>query len=119
MKTMNQLIEKLNNEQLKKDLVCFEPGDTVKVMVKIREGDKERQQAYEGTVIGRKGRGLSETFTVLRKALGFKTQRTFFIHSPCNTVEVVRKGRVRRAKLTYLAAKTGAKARVKDRILKK
>ncbi|MBU6149002.1 MAG: 50S ribosomal protein L19 [Verrucomicrobia bacterium] len=116
---MNQLIEKINAAHMKADVAAFAPGDTVKVLLKITEGDKERTQVYEGTVIGRKGRGLSETFTVLRTAGGYKTQRTMFVHSPKITVEVKRRGKVRRAKLNYLEHKTGAKARVKDRIAPK
>lgn len=113
---MNQLIEKINEGHVKESLPNFVPGDTVKVLLRIKEGDKERTQVYEGTVIGRKGRGISETFTVLRVAGGYKTQRTMFVHSPKITVEVKRCGKVRRAKLNYLEHKTGAKARVKDKI---
>jgi|688.fasta_scaffold1483680_2 large subunit ribosomal protein L19 len=116
---MNQLIDKINEGHVKSTLPNFAPGDTVKVLLKIKEGDKERTQVYEGTVIGRKGRGISETFTVLRVAGGYKTQRTMFVHSPKISVEVKRFGKVRRAKLNYLEHKTGAKARVKDKIAPK
>ncbi len=112
---MNQL-DKINAAHLKETVPAFAPGDTVKVLLKIVEGDKERTQVYEGTVIARKGGGLSETFTVLRTAGGYKTLRTMFVHSPKITLTVIRRGKVRRAKLNYLQYKTGAKARVKDRI---
>lgn len=113
---MNQLIEEINAEQMKKDIPAFNPGDTVRVAVKVIEGEKERVQLYEGVVVGRKGRGLSETFAVLRREGGYQTHRTFFVHSPRIELSIVRRGKVRRAKLTYLAGKTGAKSRIKDRI---
>ncbi|MFZ4773406.1 MAG: 50S ribosomal protein L19 [Chlamydiia bacterium] len=116
---MNELIKKINEGQLKDSIADFAPGDSVKVLLKISEGDKERTQVYEGTVIGRKGGGLSETFTVLRTAGGYKTLRTMFVHSPKITVTVTRRGKVRRAKLNYLQYKTGAKARVKDKMVSK
>jgi large subunit ribosomal protein L19 len=116
---MNELIKKINEGHIKSDIPQFAPGDSVKVLLKIVEGDKERTQVYEGTVIGRKGSGLSETFTVLRVMNGYKTQRTMFVHSPKISISVTRRGKVRRAKLNYLQHKTGAKARVKDKIVSK
>lgn len=94
--------------------VLFAPGDVVKVNLKIKEGDKERVQAFEGVVIGRKGGGLQETFKVRRIASGVGVERTFLIHSPLiESVEVIKRGEVRRAKLYYLRGKTGKNAKIK------
>ena len=102
---------------LKKDVPEFGVGDTVKVSVNIREGDKERIQMFEGTVIARKGSGISETFTVRRVAYGVGVERVFPIHSPnVKEVAVVRKGRVRRAKLYYLRDRVGKAAKVKGQV---
>jgi large subunit ribosomal protein L19 len=102
---------------LKKDIPDFNVGDTVKVSVNIREGDKERIQLFEGTVIARKGVGISETFTVRRVAYGVGVERVFPVHSPnVKDVTVVRKGRVRRAKLYYLRDRVGKAAKVKGQI---
>ena len=95
----------------------FEVGDTVKIGVNIREGDKERVQMFEGTVIARKGSGVAETFTVRRVSYGVGVERVFPIHSPnVVSVQVVRKGRVRRSKLYYLRNRVGKAAKVKEQI---
>ena len=100
---------------LKKEIPEINIGDTVRVQVKVREGDKERLQAYEGTVIARKGSGISETFTVRRISYGVGIERVFPIHSPnVASVETVRRGKVRRAKLYYLRGRVGKAARVKS-----
>ena len=104
-------------DSLKSELPCVEVGDTVKVHVKIREGDKERIQIFEGTVIARKGSGVSETFTVRRVSYGVGIERVFPIHSPnVAKVETVRHGRVRRSKLDYLRDRGGKAAKVKEQI---
>lgn len=107
----------ISDSCLKSELPEFNIGDTVRVSVKIREGNKERIQAYEGTVIARKGSGISETFTVRRISYGVGVERVFPIHSPhVANVEVVRHGRVRRAKLYYLRGRVGKAAKVKEQI---
>ena len=102
---------------LKAEIPVIEIGDTVTVQVKIREGEKERLQAFEGTVIARKGSGISETFTVRRLSYGVGVERVFPIHSPnVASVSIVRKGHVRRAKLYYLRGRVGKAAKVKEQI---
>ena len=104
-------------DSIKSDAPAIEVGDTVKVHVKIREGDKERIQLFEGTVIARKGSGVSETFTVRRVSYGVGVERVFPVHSPnVAKVEVVRHGRVRRSKLYYLRDRVGKAAKVKEQI---
>ncbi len=104
-------------DSLKSEVPVIEIGDTVKVHVKIREGDKERIQLFEGTVIARKGSGISETFTVRRLSYGVGVERVFPVHSPnVAKVEVVRHGRVRRSKLYYLRDRVGKAAKVKEQI---
>ncbi|HEX3038432.1 MAG TPA: 50S ribosomal protein L19 [Oscillospiraceae bacterium] len=104
-------------ESVKKELPEFEIGDTVKVDVKIREGERERIQAFEGTVVARKGSGVAETFTVRRVSYGVGVERVFPIHSPnVANVEIIRKGRVRRAKLYFLRNRVGKAAKVKEQI---
>lgn len=104
-------------DSLKSDAPVIEIGDTVKVHVKIREGDKERIQLFEGTIIARKGSGISETFTVRRVSYGVGVERVFPVHSPnVAKVEVVRHGRVRRSKLYYLRDRVGKAAKVKEQI---
>ena len=110
------LIRSLELEQLRTDIPKFQSGDTVKVHVKIVEGNRERIQAYEGVVIKIKGGGLRETFTVRRVSSGVGVERAFPMHSPkIDRIEVMRRGRVRRAKLYYLRDLTGKAARIKDR----
>lgn len=100
---------------LKEQTPSFEIGDTVKVDVKIREGDKERIQSFEGTVIAKRGSGVAETFTVRRLSYGVGVERVFPLHSPnVADVKVVRKGKVRRAKLYYLRGRVGKAAKVKE-----
>ena len=104
-------------DSLKSEVPVIEIGDTVKVHVKIREGEKERIQLFEGTVIARKGSGISETFTVRRLSYGVGVERVFPLHSPnVAKVEVVRHGRVRRSKLYYLRDRGGKAAKVKEQI---
>ena len=110
------LIDEIEKENLKKDVPAFDVGDTVKVFVKVVENGKERIQAYEGVVIAKKNASIRESFTVRRISYGVGVERTFPLHSPrIAKVEVVRKGRVRRAKLYYLADRTGKSARVKEK----
>lgn len=110
------IIDVIEKENLKKDVPTFEVGDTVKVYVKVVEGDKERLQAYEGIVIAKRNGSIRESFTVRRISYGIGVERTFPLHSPrIAKVEVVRKGRVRRAKLYYLADRQGKAAKVKER----
>jgi large subunit ribosomal protein L19 len=106
---MNQaLLDKIESEQFRKDKTDFEVGDSVRVHTRVVEGDKERIQVFSGVVIGRRGRGLNETFTVRRISYGEGVERVFPLHSPrVNRIEVERKGSVRRAKLTYLRARLG------------
>ncbi|MBQ3596908.1 MAG: 50S ribosomal protein L19 [Clostridia bacterium] len=112
---MSKIIDAINQENLKASVPEFNVGDTVKVMIKVIEGDRERLQAFEGIVIARKHGGISETFTVRRMSFGVGVEKTFPIHSPkVADIQVVRRGRVRRAKLYYLRARTGKAAKVKE-----
>lgn len=112
---MSNVIDAINQENLKKEIPAFNVGDTVRVMVKVIEGDKERLQAFEGVVIARKHGGISETFTVRRLSFGVGVEKTFPIHSPkVASIDVVRRGSVRRAKLYYLRERTGKAAKVKE-----
>ena len=114
----NNLIEKINAKQIKKDIPEFRVGDTVRVDVKIIEGKKERIQAYEGVVTSRKGSGLSETFTVRKISYGVGVNRIFPVHSPkLANITVVRRGKVRRAKLNFLRDYVG-QYRIKERGIK-
>lgn len=109
------IIDQIEKEQLRSDITSFNIGDTVRVMVKVKEGDKERIQAYEGVVIARRGKGIKETFTVRRVSFGIGVERTFPINSPrINKIIVVRKGRVRRAKIYYIRDLSGKAAKVKE-----
>jgi large subunit ribosomal protein L19 len=113
---MNPTVQELESIQLRSNVPDFIPGDTVRVFVRIREGDKERLQAFEGVVIARKHSGLRETFTVRKVSFGIGVERIFPLHSPIiEHIEVVRRGRVRRAKLYYLRKLRGKKARVRER----
>ena len=114
---MNPIIDKINKEQLKEQVPDFGIGDTVKVHVTIREGDKERVQMFNGTVIARSGHDINETFTVRRMAYGLGVERVFPIHSPrIVDVEVIRRGDVSRAKLYYLRDRQGKDARVREKL---
>lgn len=110
------LIHSLEQEQIKKDIVTFKPGDTVRVHVKVVEGGRERIQVFEGVVIRRRGGGLGETFTVRRVSYGVGVERTFPLHTPkIERIEVMRRGRVRRARLYYLRGLRGKAARIQDK----
>ncbi|HET7657844.1 MAG TPA: 50S ribosomal protein L19 [Bacillales bacterium] len=112
---MHQLIQEITKEQLKEELPQFRAGDTVRVHVKVVEGTRERIQVFEGVVIKRRGGGVSETFTVRKISYGVGVERTFPVHSPrIANLEVVRRGKVRRAKLYYLRALRGKAARIKE-----
>ena len=112
---MSKIIDAINSENLKSQVPSFNVGDTVKVMVKVIEGDRERLQAFEGVVIAKKNGGISETFTVRRLSFGVGVEKTFPIHSPkVADIQVVRRGSVRRAKLYYLRERTGKAAKVKE-----
>ncbi len=114
------LVDIIEKENIKKDVPDFNIGDTVRVYVKVVEGDRERLQAFEGIVIARKNGSIRESFTVRRISFGVGVERTFPIHSPrISRIEVVRKGKVRRAKLYYLRDLTGKAARVKEDITKR
>lgn len=109
------VIQQIETEYMKKEIPSFKIGDTVCINTRITEGDKERLQAFTGTVVARKGGGLSETFTVYRTAYGSSMDRVFLIHSPrIASIKVVRSGKVRRAKLYYLRGKTGKATKLKE-----
>ncbi len=111
------LIKAFTNEQLKQEVPVINVGDTVKVHNKIKEGTRERIQIFEGTVIAKKNGGISETFTVRRISYGVGVEKTFPVHSPnVEKVEIVRQGKIRRAKLYYLRGLSGKAAKVKERI---
>ena len=116
-KNMITKIETFNQAQLKKDLPDIRPGDTVRVLQKIKEGDKEKTQVFEGLVIARKhGKGISATITVRREISGIGVERVFPIHSPIiEKIEVLKRGKVRKAKLYYLREVRGKKARLKKK----
>lgn len=111
------LVKEIEKEYLKAELPKLNPGDTVKVMVRIREGNKERLQGYEGVVIKMSGAGVSKTVTVRRVFQGVGVERAFMLHSPrVESIQVLRRGDVRRAKLYYLRERTGKSARIKEKI---
>ena len=109
---MNELIREIEKEQLKSNVDEFRVGDTVKVHAKVKEGQRERIQIFEGTVLKRQGGGARETFTVRKLSGGVGVERTWPVHSP--NVEVVRHGKVRRAKLTFLRGRVGKSAKLKE-----
>ncbi len=111
---MKPIIAKVQQSQLRKDHPAFRPGDTIKVHVRLKEGDKERIQPFEGVVMSRRGELLGESFTVRRVSFGVGVERIFPVHSPMiSSIEIMRQGRVRRAKLNYLRARRGKAARIK------
>lgn len=113
----NKVIEALENEQMKAEVPEFGPGDTVVVQVKVKEGNRERLQAYEGVVIGRRNRGLNSAFTVRKISHGVGVERSFQLHSPLiASIEVKRRGDVRKAKLYYLRERSGRSARIKEKV---
>ncbi|QHS22227.1 50S ribosomal protein L19 [Virgibacillus sp. MSP4-1] len=112
---MQNIIEQVTKDQLRTDRPDFRPGDTVKVHVKVVEGNRERIQVFEGVVLKRRGGGISETFTVRKISYGVGIERTFPVHSPrIDKIEVSRRGKVRRAKLYYLRGLRGKAARIKE-----
>ena len=111
-----ELMDAVAKEGLRTDVPRFDAGDTLKVMVRVKEGDKTRLQAFEGVCIARRGGGLGETFTVRKVSAGVGVERIFPLHSPLwATIEVVRRGRVRRAKLYYLRNLSGKGARIREK----
>ena len=114
---MTNTIQELEQAQLKNDLPEFGPGDTVRVQVRVKEGDRERLQAFEGVVIAKRNRGLNSSFTVRKISYGEGVERVFQTHSPLvASIEMRRRGDVRRAKLYYLRSRTGKSARIKQKI---
>ncbi len=114
---MSKIIEAIENEQMEKDVPEFAPGDTVIVQVKVKEGSRERLQAFEGVVIGKRNRGLNSSFTVRKISHGEGVERVFQTYSPVvDSIKVKRRGDVRRAKLYYLRGRTGKAARIKEKI---
>ena len=114
---MSKIIDAIENEQMEKDIPKFAPGDTVIVQVKVKEGDRERLQAFEGVVIGKRNRGLNSSFTVRKVSHGEGVERVFQTYSPLvDSIKVKRRGDVRRAKLYYLRGRTGKAARIKEKI---
>lgn len=114
---MSDIIQQLESEQLKDNVLAFGAGDTVRVQVRVKEGGRERLQTYEGVVIAKKNRGLNSSFTVRKTSSGEGVERVFQTHSPLIAgIEVARRGDVRRAKLYYLRERTGKAARIKEKI---
>ena len=112
---MNDIIKSIEEAQLKSDITPFSVGDTVKVYAKVKEGNRERTQVFEGTVIKRQNGSNRETFTVRQSSNGIGVEKTWPLHSPIvETIEVTRRGKVRRAKLFYLRDRVGKKAKVKE-----
>ena len=114
---MANVIDELEREQLKDDVPAFAPGDTVVVQVRVKEGERERLQAYEGVVIAKRNRGLNSSFTVRKISHGEGVERVFQTHSPLIAeIKVKRRGDVRRAKLYYLRERSGKSARIKEKV---
>jgi len=114
---MSKLIDAIEQEQMGKDIPEFSPGDTVIVQVKVKEGNRERLQAFEGVVIAKRNRGLNSSFTVRKISHGEGVERVFQTYSPTvDSIQVKRRGDVRRAKLYYLRGRTGKAARIKEKI---
>ena len=114
---MSNIIEELNTEQMTKKIPEFSPGDTVVVQVKVKEGNRERLQAFEGIVIAKRNRGLNSAFTVRKISHGEGVERVFQTHSPLIAeIKVKRRGKVRRAKLYYLRGRTGKAARIREKL---
>jgi large subunit ribosomal protein L19 len=117
---MSNIIKQLEQEQMKTDVPAFAPSDTVVVQVKVKEGDKERLQAFEGVVIAVKNRGLHSAFTVRKISNGVGVERVFQTHSPLvDSIQVKRRGDVRQSKLYYLRERSGKSARIKEKLAKK
>lgn len=114
---MSTIIQQLEQEQMTKEIPEFGPGDTVIVQVRVKEGEKERQQAYEGVVIAKRNRGLNSSFTVRKMSYGEGVERVFQTYSnSISSITVKRRGDVRRAKLYYLRGRTGKAARIKEKV---
>jgi large subunit ribosomal protein L19 len=114
---MARVIDEIEREQLKQDVPNFAPGDTVVVQVRVKEGERERLQAYEGVVIAKRNRGLNSSFTVRKVSHGEGVERVFQTHSPAiAAIQVKRRGDVRRAKLYYLRDRSGKAARIKEKV---
>jgi len=110
------LVNEINASQLRNDLPVFTSGDTVKLMVQIVEGGKKRLQAFEGVVIAVQGAGVNRTFTIRKRSGGIGVERIFFLHSPVlDSIEVVKRGKVRRKKIYYLRERSGKSARIKEK----
>ena len=117
MSGKHPLVQAVENAQLKQDIPAFAPGDTVIVQVKVKEGDRQRLQAYEGVVIGKRNRGINSAFTVRKISSGVGVERTFQTYSPLiESITVKRRGDVRKAKLYYLRALSGKAARIKEKL---
>ena len=113
----NKIIEEIEKDQMKDELSSFSPGDTILVQVRVREGSRERLQAFEGVVIGKRNRGLNSAFTVRKISHGVGVERTFQLHSPLIAeIEVKRRVDVNQAKLYYLRDRTGKSARIKEKV---
>ncbi|TXR53093.1 50S ribosomal protein L19 [Reinekea thalattae] len=120
MSNKNLIIQQLEAEQMTKEIPAFGPGDTVVVQVKVKEGERERLQAFEGVVIGKRNRGLNSAFTVRKISNGVGVERAFQTYSPLvDSIEVKRRGDVRQAKLYYLRERSGKSARIKEKIAAK
>ncbi|KPQ23419.1 MULTISPECIES: 50S ribosomal protein L19 [unclassified Halomonas] len=117
MSSKNKVIQALESEQMSKEVPSFAPGDTIVVQVKVKEGSRERLQAFEGVVIGKRNRGLNSAFTVRKISHGVGVERTFQTYSPLvDSIEVKRRGDVRQAKLYYLRERSGKSARIKEKL---
>tara|TARA_R110000744_G_scaffold99899_1_gene192725 strand:+ start:134 stop:529 length:396 start_codon:yes stop_codon:yes gene_type:complete len=117
MSSKNPIIQQIENAQLKESVPEFGPGDTVVVQVKVKEGTRERLQAFEGVVIGKRNRGLNSAFTVRKISHGVGVERTFQTHSPqIDSIAVKRRGDVRQAKLYYLRERSGKSARIREKV---
>ncbi|MFI0474300.1 50S ribosomal protein L19 [Halomonas sp. HMF6819] len=117
MSSKNKVIQAIENEQMGKEIPGFAPGDTIVVQVKVKEGTRERLQAFEGVVIGKRNRGLNSAFTVRKISHGVGVERTFQTYSPLvDSIEVKRRGDVRQAKLYYLRERSGKSARIKEKL---
>ncbi|EPC01800.1 50S ribosomal protein L19 [Litchfieldella anticariensis FP35 = DSM 16096] len=117
MSSKNKVIQAIEAEQMSKEVPAFAPGDTVVVQVKVKEGNRERLQAFEGVVIGKRNRGLNSAFTVRKISHGVGVERTFQTYSPLvASIDVKRRGDVRQAKLYYLRERSGKSARIKEKL---
>ncbi|GGW31680.1 50S ribosomal protein L19 [Halomonas sp. NyZ770] len=118
MSSKNKVIQAIEAEQMSKEIPAFAPGDTIVVQVKVKEGTRERLQAFEGVVIGKRNRGLNSAFTVRKISHGVGVERTFQTYSPLvDSIEVKRRGDVRQAKLYYLRERSGKSARIKEKLV--